>query len=392
MGPKRMNLTVEEKVAILVEYEKALAQGQRGTVVDLCVKYSVGRDYPARLKRAYDLEKTTNPTPSFARKSVSGRPSIMTNEKSAQLMEYAEHHSYDFTCEEAAHFLGISTSSVWRHMEKEGWRQVNKTLRPFLTTTHMSARLAFATKMHRFHFDLWIDIDEKWFYTVSTNGKRKVPPGVQPPRDAVQHKGHVPKVMALVAVARPVLEHNFHGVVGAWRVGEMRKAKKSSKKRKKGDAVFHDLTMDSKLFCDIMIEKVFPAVRQLFPWAPAVTIQMDGAPAHASNESTDRLNRSLRVTNSKCLPQIQLTFQPAQSPDCNVLDLCVFASLDKKVSKAQRGCSVWDKEKLWENVRKELENYPHEVLNAAFDTKIAVLKEIASHGGGNEFALPHKRN
>jgi hypothetical protein len=177
MTRQKASLSDDQRVALLLEYEKIILQGRYGDVVDLCQRFGVSRNYPARLKRTYDAGKVETPCPSVSRKSVTGRPTVMTTEKQQELLDYAAEQRYEFTCEDAAHHIGVAASTVWEFMNKHGWRKVGKTLRPLLTAAHKGRRLEWADKYKRFHFDLWVDIDEKMFYTLSTNGHRKVPLG-----------------------------------------------------------------------------------------------------------------------------------------------------------------------------------------------------------------------
>ena len=62
----------------------------------------------------------------------------------------------------------------------------------------------------------------------------------------VQHKSHVPKIMIIVANARPDPTHNFDGKIGIWRICVMKTAQRSSKRRKEGDEYEFDCTIDGR--------------------------------------------------------------------------------------------------------------------------------------------------
>ena len=91
--------------------------------------------------------------------------------------------------------------------------------------------------------------------------------------------------MALVAVSRPRPEHGFSGFLGAWRVGEMYEAKRSSVNHAKGDLYFKDRNMDSDLFISMMKTKVFRSIYERMTWTDHVVVQLDNAPGHASAET-----------------------------------------------------------------------------------------------------------
>ena len=89
-------------------------------------------------------------------------------------------------------------------MEAQGWNtHTSCRVKPTLTDDHREARLAFCRLYLNQDWSEWIDIDEKWFYTIKAYSKRKLPPGASLPHETVKHKSHIPKVMFIAAMARP---------------------------------------------------------------------------------------------------------------------------------------------------------------------------------------------
>ncbi len=394
MSPSRISrkhLTSDERAALLLEYTELILGGVSGKVKDLAARYGVHPDYPACLKRAVDEKRASETPVAFGRSPGSGRPTVWTDEKLALLRDFAEAELYEFTMRAAGDALNVSAASVHRILKKQGWRNSNKTIKPSLNSVQKQARMQWATEERRNGWEAWVDIDEKWFFAIDMNTTMKLPPNVQAPHHTLQSKSHIPKVMALVAVARPCAEHNFDGIVGAWRVGTFKKAQRKSKNRAKGDSYFVDCSMDSEVFLDIMKTKVIPAVRRKLHWCEEIVIQLDNAPAHGSAATRVSLNKSLSRTNSEYNQVVSLKYQPAQSPDCNVLDLAIFASLGKRVWAEHKHKHSLDLNILWSTVEKIVNQFPSDVLSRGYDLKSKVLRQIIDREGGNDYVLEHSK-
>ncbi len=387
----RTHLDADQRASLLVEYNELLASGSYGKIAELAARYGVKRNYPAALKRLFEQRKQDGQPMTFRRTRGSGRPTIWTEDMVARFLDFAETEMYEFTIELASTSLGISEGCIHSYMKHNGWRTVQKVLRPSLTAKQMDARIEWAMKHRRSTWQGCIDIDEKWFFAVDTNGHLKCPPGVAPPRRRVQSKSHIQKVMALVAVARPSPQHGFNGVVGVWRVGKLKTAQRQSKNHKKSDTYIVDASMDSDLFLDMMTSKVIPAARRALHWCQDIVIQLDNAPAHASTQTLTSITRSLSATNRKYSQQVRLEFQPGQSPDTNILDLAVFPSLHKRLGSTQKRARPKDLEQLWQNVAKQVTEFPSDVLERAWQLKGQVLSEIIKHKGDNDFPIPHRK-
>ena len=352
----------------------------RGGVKSLCTEFGVSESVPRRIWLRYCAEK------SIKRKPTSGRPTKITPEVAQMILERARELKFDFTNAEMAEWAGLHASTVSRYLKKANWRLVKRKYRPLLTDNHKAARLAWAKTHERQEFMRWVDIDEKWFYTVPMTRSLKVPEGETPPRPKLQHKSHIPKLMMLVAVGRPDPQRGFNGMYGAWRVGDWERAKRNSKNRPKGTRIFVDKAMDSNRYLKMMKSQVIPAICKVYP-DREVTIQYDNAPGHVSGQTTRTLQQ--HVTRQR--PNIRLLPQPPQSPDLNVLDLAVFPSLSSRVGKAQRTCGAYDKQTLWENVKREARTLAGDVLTRAFDTKQRVIKAVIEDGGDNSFPIPRSK-
>ena len=88
------------------------------------------------------------------------------------------------------------------------------------------ARASYGRQHRKETWYNWVDVDEKWFYTMALRLLLKLPPGVAAPKRCIQHKSHVPKTMFLAALGRP--RDGFDGKVGIWRVVAEREAKNNN--------------------------------------------------------------------------------------------------------------------------------------------------------------------
>ena len=122
----------------------------------------------------------------------------------------------------------------------------------------------------------------------------------------------------------------FDGKIGIWPFAEVVKAKWSSKNRPKGTPELKPIlrvkkeTIRKKLFENVLlaISRKWPRSKQCQE-TPGVVIQLDTAGPHLSPTDNVLLEETKRYTNVK----ISFEYQPAMSPDLNVLDLRFFNSL-----------------------------------------------------------------
>ena len=249
-----------------------------------------------------------------------------------------------------------SKSTVQRVWKEQGYRRVRVRSLPLLTQGHKKARLEWATvyaaAIEPFGDDstIYMNIDEKWFYAVRIGqmqwrGRHEKLHPIH-----LIHRSHVVKEMFLAAVARPIATRRFAGNIGIWPVTATKTAKHSSKNHKKGDEYLASTSMDASKFKDMLCTLVLPAALKAGRgWAKKIIVQMDNAVGHGggsgniNNTTIPALNawisdnKSLLVSawGNDDLPQINFITQPARSPDCNVLDLGAWNSLQTTFEKLQ---------------------------------------------------------
>ena len=332
-----------------------------------------------------ELEVSDSPTGKARPRS--GRPSIMDDAKDEQLRAFALQHHYDFTWLEAAEAIGgISAASLWRWAQKTGWREVCRRFIPRLTDIHKATRLQWATDNFRNSWDGWIDLDEKWFYACRAK-KVKVPAGCLTPTMPVQSKRFVPKIMFVAAIARPDATNDFDGLIGIWRVSEVQLALRTSKNRPAGAEVEKDVTMTADWYQNFLETKLVPQIRRRMPWRRDVTVQIDGASPHVGKGSVEF---SSKFSRADARTKVSFVVQPAQSPDCNTLDLGMWNSLQTARDKLARKQKLMDLSELADQVEKAFKNISPDTLEDIFCYKSRILREIIKSKGGNDFSMPRK--
>jgi hypothetical protein len=319
-----------------------------------------------------------------------GRPPVMTPAFGDELTGIAERLDWEVTYREIAHEMHeryghpfcFKTYFNWMH--STGWNvHCSKDIKPMLTPKNRASRREFAVRHKSNKWDCWVDVDEKWFYTVKLPGKKKVPPGVEIPPERVKHKSHIPKLMVLSAVGRPRDDND--GKIGTWRVSGQRVAQRNSKNHERGEEYEDDITMTAKLYHKMMTEEVFPAIRLAYADEAKVFVQQDGASPHTGKNMLERLNRVGAAY--KTGPKLEVVQQPPNSPDMNTCDLGFFRGLSTDVHKIRRGQkrSVFDKDKLAHDIAAAFRAYPREALEQTWDYKEHIMAKVIAADGDNVY-------
>ena len=295
--------------------------GRKHGVKELAEKWDVGANYFGRslVKPIEALGPKDTP---FVQKERSDKcvPRKYTEHILELAAEQAEKWDYNFTFEDMALWLieqdYLISATGWglaRQMDAQGWNtHTSCRVKPTLTDDHREARLAFCRLYLNQDWSEWIDIDEKWFYTIKAYSKRKLPPGASLPHETVRHKSHIPKVMFIAAMARPK-PGQHDGKIGMWRISEPLKwTRKSNGKHVQGEWYEKDITVDCDTYFKFMTEKVFPSIRHKFArCTKTIIVQQDCARPHTGKDMVNRLN----IEGAARFPQIKVVTQPAQSPE-----------------------------------------------------------------------------
>lgn len=366
--------------------------GKKEGVKELAEEFEVHRTHVAQsiIPRALDESRGDNP---LAHSVENRGPRIFTEDIDMFMTEQAIEWEGDFSWQEMAtavneHFAlpqnVPSADGTRRHCLNSGWTDTRQRVLPYLSEAHFEARLAWALACLKEKYTAWVDVDEKWFYTVKLHGRRKQPAHQKLPPRFAKSKRNIPKVMFLSAVARP--RPGFNGIVAFERVAEKYTAKKGSAYHERDEVYDKDATMTSARYFDMMSKKVFPKIAKAFAGTGIchVVVQQDGARPHTGKDVVGRLNE----LGKKMSPSIEVRTQPAQSPDLNVNDLALFRALDVAVRKLRRGMgrsAVWNKEQLVRDVMAAVKAYPASKLSQMWDYKSEIMAKVVEAEGGNDY-------
>jgi hypothetical protein len=132
-----------------------------------------------------------------------------------------------------------------------------------------------------------------------------------------------------------------------------------------------------------MIAKVLPAIQAKWPREDAgktIWLQQDNAPSHVPPHD-EQFAAAVAQTGL----DIRIMSQPPNSPDMNVLDLGLFASLQSLIDET----NPTNIEELIESVHQEYRDYDPIILNRVFLTLQGCLIEVMKDRGGNRYKVPH---
>jgi len=276
-------------------------------------------------------QATVNAGQSLARQPGSGRPSIIVDGVAVALRRIAEATAWTGTNEFYAIALAnegfqVSTSSVQRHLVREGWKTGTASTVPALKPHECANRVLFANEMMQLDPAIVVlHADEKVFYATDYAVQR-APPDVKltKPKKTSAYKT---KIMVLAVTGTPSIKYKFDGRFLLHVVGELRAAARKSVHHEKGDVYLSSTgaNVDAAYIFTLFVETVGPLIRSTFAEAPRVILQMDNASPHVGKGNFEALERVLNEEREK--PYIEIKFQPPNSPDLNLNDLGVFHAL-----------------------------------------------------------------
>lgn len=250
------------------------------------------------------------------------------------------------------------------------------------TTTTTTNAMPLFKKMENI-----IHIDEKWFDMTKRNRTYYLLPEEEDLVRTIQNKNSIGKVMFLTAIAKPRHDAQgnvtFDGKVGIWAFVTESAAKYNSKNRTKGTMELKTINVTRDVMREYLCEKVIPAIAELWPddgHGETIWIQQDNARTHVLPDDPAFL---AAVKDSGL--DIKLTYQPPNSPDLNVLDLCFFRSIQSLAFESAPNTL----KELIESVEQAYDAYKVDTLEKVFITLQTVLVEVMKDEGGNNYKPPH---
>ena len=192
--------------------------------------------------------------------------------------------------------------------------------------------------------------------------------------------------MFLAAVARPRFDKEgnctFDGKIGLWPFAELEPAERRSINRPDGTLEWKPESVNKSKYKEFIIEKVIPAIKQKWPGKNRnVIIQQDGASSHLHDDDPDFVDAATAGNW-----RITLRTQPAQSPDCNILDLGFFRSL--QAMQFDEGFAL-NTNGLVDQVLEAFQNFHPIDLDNTWVTLQTVWDQIILSKGSNNYKIPH---
>ncbi|XP_042051289.1 uncharacterized protein LOC121796523 [Salvia splendens] len=265
------------------------------------------------------------------------------------------------TIRKLAFKLELSKSAVGRKVKAGELRPHTNAVKPLLTAANKLARMKWGLihvqplvhngmlKYHTMHNV--VHIDEKWFFMTKATDRYYLLPDEEEPYRSCKSKRFITKVMFMCPVCRLCFGEDgdviFDRKIGIFPFTTKEQAQRKSKNRAKG-------TLETK-----PIQSVNKEV-------------MRDCLIHKSVANTDGF-------------KFHIICQPANSPDCNVLDLGFFRAIQSiQDDKLARGV-----DDLLSNVQSSFEELSAQTLNKVFLTLQTCLTEILKVEGGNGYKTPH---
>jgi hypothetical protein len=309
------------------------------------------------------------------------------------------------TTRDVASALGISQATACRLIKFEGIVKCHSSsVKPTLTPEQEITRVLYAsekvfetingTLKFKASYDE-VMIDEKWFdycritqrvYLTEDEAEEE-----NLPHRVTRHKSHIVKVMFLTAMARPRYDAEgnctFDGKIGMWPFAEQVAAQRNSVNRPRGTLETKCISVKKRVYKDYMMNKVLPAIADKWPrnHEPELTIGIQADNPSSHNIWGDADWKEACQNQYQHFRFVKRT-QPAQSPDTNILDLGIFASMQAEAHKLKQAKNV---DELIENVLKAHQQYDHYKINKIWLTHQTVCDQILISLGGNKYKLPH---
>lgn len=229
-----------------------------------------------------------------------------------------------------------------------------------------------------------VDVVEKWFYIQRTSQTIYLSPREDDSHFVAKSKSFIEKVMVLVAIVRSRYDRHrkkmFDGKVGMWSFVEVIPVVCSNMNRPARTPILKAMVVTRDVYRCYLVNYVLPTIKTVWPTKKKkIVIQQDNARSHVLIGD--------QVVVDACRAggwNIELRVQPVNLPDCNVLDLVFFASIQSLQIK-QPATSIRG---LIENIRRTFCDLHFTKIDRVFMSLQLICREILASNGGNRFKIP----
>ncbi|XP_074289164.1 uncharacterized protein LOC141614305 [Silene latifolia] len=377
MGFKCMTEDQRTEIAIYLLEKSQNGKLSRGTIKEAAARYGLS---DRSISNIWRLAKK----PRLVGEKLDVKSGRIGNKNRKRILPNIEHiksldHSLRDTMIRVSKNCGVSVGIVHSWVKEGLLKPHSSPLHPKLTDLHKDQRLLYSLRslvvkqvLQEF-FDLnnvplikilftemsnTIHMDEKWFFVTMTT-KSICCGGEEPPYRSCQSKRHV-------SIHKP-----------------SSKAEGQARNRPRGTLETKPIESITKVVIkECLIQQVIPAIKRVWPegLSKHIYIQQDNARPHIKNDDPE----FMAAANSDGF-QIELVFQPPNSPDLNCNDLGYFRAL-QSLQKKHAAKTVDD---LVNEVMQAFVDYSPSKLNNIFLSLQAVMVEIMKCKGHNNFSLPH---
>ncbi len=293
--------------------------------------------------------------------------------------------------------LDLAPTTVWRLIQRGEIKAHSNPLHPSLTDANKARRVEWILSliqedtihhhpMYKAMYD-FIHIDEKWFYLTKKTQRVYLSNKEKIPYRAGKSSKFIPKAMFLGAVARPKWNQHgqciFDGKIGIFPFINRVAAQRNSINRPRGSIEIKPTeSVTQEVYRTMLIEQLIPSILRKWPSDGATTIfiQQDNARVHITNDDPiwQQNNRRGGLT-------FILTQQPPNSPDCNILDLGFFRSIQSLMHKKMPK----NMNELIKAVEDAFEELHPKTLTNVWISLQHHLNEILKVKGSNDYIQPH---
>jgi hypothetical protein len=183
-----------------------------------------------------------------------------------------------------------------------------------------------------------IHVHEKSFLLTKEIERYILAQGEEAPHQIVANKLHIPKIMSFAANGQARWDvgrsQMFDGKVGMWPIARQIPAQQeSSRNRPAGTLEWKSHSLTKEVYTFLLFEKLVPTILKNWPRANKnVLLQQDNATPHITPAEFRVLwlerKVELQNTHGGGLDWgLHLYFQPANSPDTNIIDLEFYVSI-----------------------------------------------------------------
>ncbi|KAM0925532.1 hypothetical protein ACQ4PT_004175 [Festuca glaucescens] len=303
------------------------------------------------------------------------------------------------TIRQLAEAMNMPKSTVFQRLKEKEIRRVTSDVKPMLGEENEKQHLVYA--LHQVEPSTLFDdeptmkggfnvahYDEKWFYRIRRNENVYLSKREEAPKRATKNKNYIEKIMFVSVIARPRYDAEgnctFDGKIGVWAYVEWVQAQKRSANRKRGDWELKPCTeVDKAKSRECLVKFILPAIKAKWPASDRhkpIYIQQDNARTHIQPDDPIFVSEAARGGWD-----IRMVYQPPNSPDCNILDLGWFASIQSMFQKKMPKTLA----EIVQKVNQSLAEYPHQKLNRIFLSHQACMREIIKKKGSIHYDVPH---